>query len=93
MSWSVSASGNVSEVRGSLNEQFKGPLAEKPAGLSDDGERRTVEMLRDSIEQCLSTFDPANAVTVSAYGHMGFSDWTTKAGAHQSVSVTISLVS
>lgn len=92
MSWSVSATGTPAEVRGRLNEQFKGPLAEKPAGLNDDGERRTVEMLRDSIDQCLATFDPAGSVAVSAYGHMGFSDWDTKAGANQSVSVSINPV-
>jgi len=71
MSWSVRAIGNVAEVRGCLDEQFKGPLA----GLSDDGERRTVEMLRDCIDQCLTTFDPAQVVAVSTYGHMSCSVW------------------
>lgn len=41
MSWSVSANGKIADVRGQLSEQFKGPLAEKPAGLSNDGERVT----------------------------------------------------
>lgn len=50
MSWSVSASGKPSEVRGQLSEQFKGPLAEKPAGLSDDGERETVQKVHELLE-------------------------------------------
>ena len=87
MSWSVNAGGSVADVRGQLSEQFKGPLADKPAGLNDDGERKTVEMVRDSIEQCLSTFGLEKTVTVSAYGHMGFADYETKAGAYQEVTV------
>ncbi len=89
MSWSVNATGTPAEVRGQLSEQFKGPLAEKPAGLSDDGERETVQRVQETIEQVLATFDPANKVTVSANGHMGFSSWETKAGAYQSVNLTI----
>ena len=88
MSWSVNASGNVADVRGQLSEQFKGPLAEKPAGLFDDGERKTVEMVRDSIDQCLSTFGPDKTVNVSAFGHMGFANWEMK-GAYQEVTVSI----
>jgi hypothetical protein len=90
MSWSVSASGTPAEVRGQLSEQFKGPLAEKPAGLSDDGERQTVQQTHELIEQVLSTFDPAHSVTVAASGHMGFGNWDTKSGAYQSVNLTIS---
>jgi len=89
MSWSVNASGKVADVRGSLSEQFKGPLAEKPAGLYDDGERKTVEMIRDALDQCLSTFGPDRTAIVSAFGHMGFSDYETKAGGYQEVTVSI----
>ena len=89
MSWSVSGSGTPSEVRGQLSEQFKGPLAEKPAGLSDDGERESVKQVSDLCEQILSTFDPANQVSVSANGHMGFADWDKKTGAYQSVNLTV----
>ncbi len=70
MSWSVNASGKPADVRGRLSEQFKGPLAEKPAGLADDGERKTVEMIRDSVDQCLSTFGADKTVSVIASGHM-----------------------
>ena len=89
MSWSVSASGTPAEVRGQLSEQFKQPLAEKPAGLSDDGERQTVQQTHELIEQVLSTFDPEHAVTVAVVGHMGFGDWQTKAGAYQNVTLSI----
>jgi len=89
MSWSVNASGTVAEARGQLSEQFKAPLAEKPAGLSDEGERETVRMTQETIDQCLSTFGPEKKVVVSAYGHMGFSDWSTKEGAYQEVTVSI----
>jgi hypothetical protein len=89
MSWSVSASGTPAEVRGRLSEQFKGPLAEKPAGLNDDGERETVRLIAETIEQCLGTFDPQKTVSVSASGHMGSEGYTTKAGAYQNVSLSI----
>lgn len=89
MSWSVSASGTPSEVRGQLSEQFKGPLAEKPAGLSDDGERETVQRIAETIEQCLGTFGPENNVSVSANGHMGFADWDKKTGGYQTVNISI----
>ena len=89
MSWSVSSSGTPAEARGQLLEQFKGPLAEKPAGLFDDGERVTVQQTSDLLEQILSTFDPTRAVAVSAYGHMGFSDWDKKTGCYQSVNITV----
>jgi hypothetical protein len=72
MSWSVNESGKIADVRRKLSEQFKGPLAEKPAGLADDGERKTVEMIQDLIDQCLSTFGVDKNVNVSAFGHMGF---------------------
>lgn len=89
MSWGVSASGTPAETKGQLSEQFKGPLADKPAGLSDDGERETVSRIQDMIEQCLGTFGPEQKVSVSAYGHMGFQDWDKKKGGWQNVSLTI----
>ena len=89
MSWSVNATGTPAEVRGHLSEQFKGPLAEKPAGLSDDGERETVQRISETIEQCLGTFGPERQVSVSANGHMGFESYETKTGAYQNVNLTI----
>lgn len=89
MSWNVSSSGTPAEVRGRLSEQFKGPLAEKPAGLSDDGERQSVQLVSELIEQILSTIDPERPVTVSAHGHMGFVDLDTKTGAFQNVSMSV----
>lgn len=89
MSWSVSAVGTPAEVRGHLSEQFKYPLADKPAGIDDEGERETVKQTSDLIEQILSTFDPEVRVAISASGHMAFSDWNTKKGAYQSVNLTI----
>jgi hypothetical protein len=89
MSWSVSYSGTPEAVRGALSEQFKGPLAEKPAGLSDDGERQTVQLVHELLEQILSTFSADKGVTVSASGHMGFDDWSNKSGSYQYVSIKI----
>ena len=89
MSWSVSSTGTPAEVRGQLSEQFKGPLADKPAGLSDDGERETVQKVSELIEQITTTFDPEGKLSVSAYGHMGFSDWEKKTGGYQSVTITV----
>ena len=90
MSWSVNGSGTPAEVRGQLSEQFKGPLAEKPSGLSDDGERVTVQKTSDLLEQILATFDPEVKLSVSAYGHMGFADWDKKTGCYQSVNIAVS---
>ena len=89
MSWSVNATGTPAEVRGQLSEQFKGPLAEKPAGLSDDGERETVRRIHETIEQVLATFGPDKKVSVSANGSMGFENWETTTGAYQNVNLTI----
>jgi hypothetical protein len=89
MSWSVSASGTPSEVRGHLSVQFKVWLADKPAGLHDDGERETVQRIAETIEQCLGTFGPENQVSISANGHMGFADWDKKTGGYQTVNITI----
>ena len=89
MSWGVNATGTPAEVRGQLSEQFKAPLAEKPAGLDDDGERVTVQQVFDLLEQVLSTFDPSGQVNISAGGHMGFADWEAKTGCYQSVSIIV----
>jgi hypothetical protein len=89
MSWSVSANGTPAEVRGQLSEQFKGPLAEKPAGLDDDGERETVRLIAEMIEQCLGTFAAEKTVSVSANGYIHFTNYDTKDGATQTVSVSI----
>ena len=78
-----------SEVRGQLSEQFKGHLAEKPAGLSDDGERETVQKVAELLEQISTTFDPEGQFTVSAHGSMGFKDWAKKTGCHQSVNIAV----
>jgi len=89
MSWSVSASGTPAEARGQLSEQFKYPLAEKPSGLFDDGERETVKQISNFLEQVLATFDPLKKVSISACGHMGFEDWDAKTGAYQSISLNV----
>jgi hypothetical protein len=89
MSWSVNAAGTPAEVRGQLSEQFKYPLAEKPAGLDDDGERATVALIGDLLEQITTTYDAETKLAVAAYGHMSFDDYATRTGARQSVSFTV----
>jgi hypothetical protein len=89
MSWSVSGSGTPAEVRGQLSQQFTYPLAEGDAGLSDAGEKQTVQQVSDLCEQILSTFDPDNQVAIVANGHMGFADWDKKTGCYQSVNITV----
>ncbi len=89
MSWSVSGVGKPADVIKDLAKQFDGPLAPKPAGLADDGERETVARIRDTISQCLETFDPEKIVGVTANGYMGFANWDTKAGAYQTVAISI----
>lgn len=89
MSWGVNVNGTIVDVRSQLSELFKAPLAEKPAGLLDDGERKTVLLVQEMIDQCLSTFGSERTVAVSAYGHMGFGDWAAKEGAYQEVTISI----
>ena len=89
MSWSVNATGKPAKVKEELDRQFLGPLADKPAGLSDDGERETVRRISATINQILETFDPERSLSVSANGHMGFENYATKAGAYQNVGLTI----
>jgi hypothetical protein len=89
MSWSVSAKGPIAEVKTEIERQFEFPLAQPPAGLTDEGERDTVRLIRDMISQCLGTFATEKIVSVSANGHMGFDSWDKKTGASQTVSVSI----
>ena len=89
MSWSVSGSGTPAEIHGQLSEQFKYPLAEAPAGLSDEGEKKTVQLVADLCEQILETYDETGELTINAAGHMGFYDWGKKTGAYQSVTLTV----
>jgi hypothetical protein len=89
MCWSVSASGKPEETRMELSRQFSPPLLPSPQGLEDDGERKTVRLVWEMIEQCLGTFDPEKSVAVTASGHMGCDDWTHKTGKVQTVSISI----
>ena len=89
MSWSVSASGNPEEVKTELARQFAGPLAEKPAGITDDGERETIKRISETIAQILETFAPERTVKVVAYGSMAFDNWDTKTGARQTVNLSV----
>jgi hypothetical protein len=89
MSWSVSASGKIADVKVELDRQFQYPLAPGPAGLSDEGERETVRRVSETITQILETFGPDKTVVVTANGHMGFANWDTKEGAYQEVNVSI----
>lgn len=89
MSWSVSASGTPAEVRGQLSEQFQIPLSEKPSGLADDGERETVQKISELLEQITTTFHDDATLAISANGHMGFTNWDTRSGSYQSVSITV----
>ena len=69
MSWSVNARGTIDYVKTELIRQFEYPLAESPRGLLDDGEKDTVRRVKETIFQCLDTFDQGSEVDVSAYGH------------------------
>ncbi len=89
MSWSVSAKGIPQQVQEQLNAQFTYPLAPKPAGLVDDGERETVGRMASLIKQVLTTFDPKTEVTVSANGHMAVGNIETGEGRRQEVNLFI----
>jgi len=89
MSWSVSTKGTIAEVKTELDRQFQYPLADKPQGLEDEGERETVRQVRGMISQCLDTFGPDKVVIVTAHGHIGFDKWDTKEGPAQTVNVSI----
>lgn len=71
MSWSVSAEGTPTEVEAEMVRQFGIPLAEKPQGISDDGERQTAATAREVVLQCLDTFGTdVKKVRVSANGYI-----------------------
>lgn len=89
MSWSVSASGTPAFVKQALAEQFKYPLDSK-SGLSIQDERESVRRVSETINHVLDTFDPEQQAQVTAYGHWGSSNYDTKAGSYQNVSVSIS---
>lgn len=89
MSWSVSASGKPLEVKAELDRQFAYPLADKPAGLDDDGERETVRLIAETLGQCLETYGPERKVSVSANGHISFANFETKEGGNQTVNMSI----
>ena len=95
MSWGIKEVGNIADLKLKLAKAFSGPatptsaagpLADPPAGLTDDGERATVQGVSDVIGQCLSTFDPLKVVLVTASGHLGRDQ---KGGAYQSVNLSI----
>ncbi len=89
MSWSVSTSGKIADVQAELDRQFAWALADAPAGLQNGDEKETVRQVVNTIAQVLRTFDPEKSVTVSAGGHISFDDYSTCAGAVQTVSVSI----
>lgn len=89
MSWSVSRTGKPGEIIPQLEKDFSYPLAQPPAGLSDQGERDTVELVKDLVDQCLGTFDPTKDVSVSANGHISFDDYNKKTGARQTIHIAI----
>jgi len=89
MSWSVSTTGKIADVKAELKKQFGYPLADAPEGLGDPGERETVRLVSEAINQCLDTFDPEKSVAVTANGHMGYADWDKKTGGYQEVSLAI----
>lgn len=89
MSWGVHANGKPEEARMELSKLFSAPLAPAPAGLADEGERKTVRLISEMIEQCLGTFDPEKKVSVDANGHMGFQNYDKKTGAYQNVNISI----
>jgi hypothetical protein len=89
MSWSAYASGKPSEVRGQLSEQFKAPLAEKPAGLFDEGERQTVRLIADLLEQISTTIDSEGTMDVKAFGHMGSMGNEDRSGCYQVVNIVV----
>jgi hypothetical protein len=89
MSWSVNVKGVVSDVKIELVKEFVYPLAAPPGGLTDDGERETVRLISEMLQQALNTFDEGRQVQVVASGHFGCDNYETKAGAFQSFSISV----
>ena len=83
MSWSVSAEGKSADVAESLSKRFEEFV------FQDDGECGTVRLVGQTIKQCLGTFGPDRNVKVTAYGHMGYSNWDTKKNPGQNVHLKI----
>lgn len=83
MSWSVSASGKAGHVAPEIARQVA------TVNLSDAGEMETVKNAGELINQTLGTFDQETLVNVAANGSMGFSEWGTKVGPYQTVSISI----
>ena len=89
MSWSVNVKGVVSDVKVELTKEFVYPLAAPPGGLADDGERETVKLISEMLQQALNTFDDERRVQVVAPGHFTCDNPETRAGAYQSFSITV----
>ncbi len=70
MSWSVSTRGSVPDVKAELERQFAYPLADRPAGLDDEGERETVRRVKETIGQCLDTFGAERNVLQAHYAKL-----------------------
>ncbi len=85
MSWSVFVQGKVEEVRESAKQQFKIPLREVFVGLSDPGERNTVERAAELVDHVLGSMGSGHAVKVEASGHIG----KHESGPYQYVKVEI----
>ncbi len=83
MSWSVAASGKAKDVAPEIANQIS------KINLTDPGEMETVKNAGLLIAQTLGTFDPAKPVKVAASGSMGYTDYSTKAGPYQQVTLAI----
>ena len=86
MSWSVSARGELADVKNELKRQFAYPLA---AGLKNEGEKETVRRISETIYQCLETFSTEATVTVNAFGHATQHAADPKAIIRQELTLTI----
>jgi nucleoid DNA-binding protein len=89
MSWSVNAKGRVSEVKVELLKEFIYPLAAPPGGLTDEGERETVKLISEMLQQCLNSMDEGRQVQIIASGHFSCDNQETRAGAYQSIEIKI----
>jgi hypothetical protein len=89
MSWSVDVVGVVSDVKVELTKEFVYLLAAPPGGLADDGERETVKLISEMLQQALNTFDDGRRVQVVALGHYSCGNPQTKTGTYQSFSIIV----
>jgi hypothetical protein len=83
MSWSIGAIGKVKDVAPVIANQVC------KINLTDQGEMETVKNVGEIIAQTLGTFHREKPVKVGASGSMGFSDWGSKSGPYQQVSLVI----